>query len=30
MKLNTDKGTLFLSVTKYEYSWANIGNDKIC
>ena len=30
MKLNTDKGTLFLSVTKYEHSWANIGNDKIC
>ena len=29
MKLNTDKCHLLVSRTKYEHSWAKVGDDKI-
>ena len=29
MKLNSDKCNLLVSGTKYEHSWAKIGDDKI-
>ena len=29
MKLSTDKCHLLVSLTKYEHSWAKLGNEKI-